>query len=196
MIYNPDLYTMDLPVTTKDINGKLEQVPDFDAMIRKDAADKYIMEHKITDPVKINSIYQSPKYHLPPIQREANGEWQLAGDYKRFAGVQVITDSQALQDQKGASQNPTFVPVTDSGEIQQYVNREKKIDPKYTLSNGFLSGNKGLYKGTVFIPVNGDASDAMIATPSDEPSLKSVDDTMRTWNVRNYKKPAPFSTLE
>lgn len=196
MIYNPDLYTMDLPVTTKDINGKLEQVPDFDAMIRKDAADKYIMEHKITDPIKINSIYQSPKYHLPPLQREANGEWKLAGDYKRFAGVQVIADSQALQDQKGASQNPTFVPVTDSGEIQQYVNREKKIDPKYTLSNGFLSGNKGIYKGTVFIPVNGDTSDAMIATPSDEPSLKSVDDTMRTWNVRDYKKPAPFSTLQ
>ena len=75
MIYNPDLYTMDLPVTTKDVNGKLEQVPDFDAMIRKDAADKYIMEHKITDPVKINSIYQSPKYHLPPLQRESNNEW-------------------------------------------------------------------------------------------------------------------------
>ncbi len=46
------------------------------------------------------------------------------------------------------------------------------------------------------MPVNGDASDAMIATPSDEPSLKSVDDSMRTWNVQGYKKPAPFSTLE
>ena len=196
MIYNPDLYTMDLPVTQKEVNGKIEEVPDFNAMIRKDKADRYIMEHKITDPAKINAIYQNPTYHLPPLQRISNNEWKLSDNYKRFAGVQVITDSESLQDPKSAASNPTFVPVTSQNEVQEYVNREKKINPKYTLSNGFLSGNKTLYKGTVFMPVNGDASDAMIATPSDEPSLKSVDDSMRTWNVQGYKKPAPFSTLE
>lgn len=175
---------VDLPYT-KDINGN--EVPDFQMLKKLEEADFKIYSDNITDPEKINLIYQ--QYGLPP-KYDKDGKLNEL-NYKRYAAIQVTLDEQSLQDKDSILSDE----VQLAGDIERdlYVEAMKKEDKNkdYDLSNGMWItgwGRDELYKGTVFVPYSEDI--AFAALSSGEGFKQNLPDNAAEIQKRQYASKA------
>jgi len=85
----------------------------------------------------------------------------------RFAVIQATASEDAFLNKEGLSSNKTLTLVSDEQEIDKYVRLMAEItkNKKYSLDRPgiFSFGNKDVYKGSIFIPITGDITDATLA---------------------------------
>ena len=151
ILNNSDCVGVDLPVK-RDLSGNY--VPDFQQLANIEKAEEQISNNNITDPNKINQIYQ--QYGLPN-KFDSNGNI-ITRNYRRFAAIQATLDSKALKGNNPINMNE--VSEADDSERELFIETMQKSGNKdYDLSDGFLWSDWGkdkLYKGTIFIPVRED----------------------------------------
>jgi hypothetical protein len=70
-------------------------------------------------------------------------------------------------DKSGLASNGTLSLVSDEEEINKYINEIKKTTGEKEIDMdrpGLGTGDKDIYKGSIFIPIIGDLVDAVSAT--------------------------------
>jgi hypothetical protein len=70
-------------------------------------------------------------------------------------------------DKSGLASNGTLSLVSDEEEINKYINEIKKTTGEKEIDRdrpGLFTGDKDIYKGSIFIPIIGDLVDAVSAT--------------------------------
>ena len=188
IIDNSTIAGIDLPYTT-DRNGRI--IPDFQLLNRIEEADQEVLRAGInpeTDPQKVNEIYAK---HNLPIKYGADN--RLTGNYKRFAVVQATAIEDVFLDKSGLASNGTLSLVSDEDEITKYVNEIKKTTGQKDIDMdrpGLFTGDKDVYKGSIFIPIIGDLVDAVSATGG----LKAgnYDELRSKYQTKNYNKAPQF----
>ena len=192
IVDNSKIVGIDLPYRTgKD--GRI--IPDFAMLKKVEEADQEVLNqnldpNKESDINKINQIYASKGL---PIKY--GGPTQLTGNYMRFAVIQATASEDAFLTKDGLSSNGTLTLVTDDNEIEKYVRLMQGItkDKKYSLDKPGISwGNKDVYKGSIFIPITGDITDAALSGGGSKikTGMTQDYDTMnRAWYTRNYIAP-------
>ena len=188
IIDNSTIAGIDLPYTT-DRNGRI--IPDFQLLNRIEEADQEVLRAGInpeTDPQKVNEIYAK---HNLPIKYGADN--RLTGNYKRFAVVQATAIEDVFLDKSGLASNGTLSLVSDEDEITKYVNEIKKTTGQKDIDMdrpGLFTGDKDVYKGSIFIPIIGDLVDAVSATGG----LKAgnYDELRSKYQTKNYNEAPQF----
>ena len=180
IIDNSTIAGVDLPYTT-DRNGRI--IPDFKMLNRIEEADQEILRAGINpekEPQKVNEIYAK---HNLPIKYGADN--RLTGNYKRFAVIQATAIEDVFLDKSGLASNGTLSLVSDEEEINKYINEIKKTDRP-----GLFTGDKDIYKGSIFIPIIGDLVDAVSATGG----LKAgnYDELRSKYQTKNYNEAPQF----
>ena len=182
IIDNSTIAGVDLPYTT-DRNGRI--IPDFQMLNRIEEADQEILKAGInpeTEPQRVNEIYAK---HNLPIKYGADN--RLSERYKRFAVIQATAIEDVFLNKDGLASNGTLSLVSDEEEITKYVNEIKKITGQKDIDMdrpGLCTGNKDIYKGSIFIPIIGDLVDAVSATGG----LKAgnYDELRSRYQTKNY----------
>ena len=188
IIDNSTIAGIDLPYTT-DRNGRI--IPDFQLLNRIEEADQEVLRAGInpeTDPQKVNEIYAK---HNLPIKYGADN--RLTGNYKRFAVVQATAIEDVFLDKSGLASNGTLSLVSDEDEITKYINEIKKTTGQKDIDMdrpGLFTGDKDVYKGSIFIPIIGDLVDAVSATGG----LKAgnYDELRSKYQTKNYNEAPQF----
>lgn len=188
IIDNSTIAGVDLPYTT-DRNGRI--IPDFQMLNRIEEADQEILRSGIDpnkDPQKVNEIYAK---HKLPIKYGADNK--LTGNYKRFAVIQATAIEDIFLNKDGLASNGTLTLVSDENEINKYLNELKKVTGEKEINMdrpGLFTGNKDIYKGSIFIPIIGDLVDAVSATGG----LKAgnYDELRSKYQTRNYNEAPQF----
>ena len=188
VIDNSTIAGVDLPYTT-DRNGRI--IPDFQMLNRIEEADQEILRSGIDpnkDPQKVNEIYAK---HKLPIKYGADNK--LTGNYKRFAVVQATAIEDVFLNKDGLASNGTLTLVSDENEINKYLNELKKATGEKEIDMdrpGLFTGDKDIYKGSIFIPIIGDLVDAVSATGG----LKAgnYDELRSKYQTRNYNEAPQF----
>lgn len=193
IVDNDKIVGVDLPYT-RDKNGRI--IPDFRMLNRIEEADKEVMKQNLNpenpaDIDKINQIYANK--NLPIKYNSSN---KLSGNYMRFAVIQATANEDVFLSKDGLSSNRTLTLVTDDNEIEKYKRLMGEItkDKKYSLSRSgmFNFGNKDIYKGSIFIPITGDITDAALAGGASKMTtgMSTNQEVLRSaWNTRNYIAP-------
>ena len=182
IIDNSTIAGVDLPYTT-DRNGRI--IPDFQMLNRIEEADQEILKAGINpeaEPQRVNEIYAK---HNLPIKYGADN--RLSERYKRFAVIQATAIEDVFLNKDGLASNGTLSLVSDEEEITKYVNEIKKITGQKDIDMdrpGLFTGNKDIYKGSIFIPIIGDLVDAVSATGG----LKAgnYDELRSKYQTKNY----------
>ena len=182
IIDNSTIAGVDLPYTT-DRNGRI--IPDFQMLNRIEEADQEILRAGInpeTEPQRVNEIYAK---HNLPIKYGADN--RLTGNYKRFAVVQATAIEDVFLNKTGLASNGTLSLVSDEDEINKYINEIKKTTGQKDIDMdrpGLFTGDKDIYKGSIFIPIIGDLVDAVSATGG----LKAgnYDELRSKYQTKNY----------
>ena len=188
IIDNSTIAGVDLPYTT-DRNGRI--IPDFQMLNRIEEADQEVLRAGIDpnkDPQKVNEIYAK---HKLPIKYGADNK--LTGNYKRFAVIQATAIEDVFLNKDGLASNGTLSLVSDEDEINKYINEIKKTTGQKDIDMdrpGLLTGDKDIYKGSIFIPIIGDLVDAVSATGG----LKAgnYDELRSKYQTRNYNEAPQF----
>ena len=192
IVDNDKIIRVDLPYT-KTSDGRI--VPDFSLLDKIEEADKEALKRNLNpenpaDVQKINEIYASKGL---PVKYGINN--QLTGNYMSFAVIQATASQDAFLSGNPTS-NRTISLVTDDNEIEKYERLMIGItgDKKYSLKKKgvFEFGNKDVYKGSIFIPITGDITDAMMAGGSSKITTGATTDydtSRESWKTRNYTKP-------
>ena len=188
VIDNSTIAGVDLPYTT-DRNGRI--IPDFQMLNRIEEADQEILRSGIDpnkDPQKVNEIYAK---HKLPIKYGADNK--LTGNYKRFAVIQATAIEDVFLNKDGLASNGTLTLVSDENEINKYLNELKKATGEKEIDMdrpGLFTGDKDIYKGSIFIPIIGDLVDAVSATGG----LKAgnYDELRSKYQTRNYNEAPQF----
>ena len=193
IVDNSKIVGVDLPYTT-DSNGRI--IPDFSLLERIEEADTEALKQNLNpdnpdDISKINQIYANKNL---PIKY--NGVNNLTGNYMRFAVIQATASEDAFLYKEGLSSNKSLTLITDDSEIEKYKRLMSTItnDKKYSLKREgmFNFGNKDVYKGSIFIPITGDITDATLAGGASKLTTGSSTDQeilRDKWNTRNYVAP-------
>ena len=187
IIDNSTITGVDLPYTV-DKNGRI--IPDFKLLERIEEADKEAMQKGInpeTNPQEINAIYIK---HKLPIKYGANN--QLTDNYKRFAVIQATAIEDVFLDKSGLASNGTLTLVSDENEIDKYLEEIKKITGNKNIDMdrpGIFTGDKDIYKGSIFIPIIGDLTDAISGSKTGKLTENNYDDYRNKWATKNYTKP-------
>ena len=188
IIDNSTIAGVDLPYTT-DRNGRI--IPDFKMLNKIEEADQEILKAGINpdqEPQKANEIYAK---HGLPIKYGADN--RLSGNYKRFAVVQATAIEDVFLNKDGLASNGTLTLVSDDNEVEKYVNELKKITGQKEIDMdrpGIFTGDKDIYKGSIFIPIIGDLVDAVSATGGLKAGI--YDDLRSKYETRNYNKAPQF----
>lgn len=188
VIDNSTIAGVDLPYTI-DRNGRI--IPDFQMLNRIEEADQEILRSGIDpnkDPQKVNEIYAK---HKLPIKYGADNK--LTGNYKRFAVVQATAIEDVFLNKDGLASNGTLTLVSDENEINKYLNELKKATGEKEIDMdrpGLFTGDKDIYKGSIFIPIIGDLVDAVSSTGG----LKAgnYDELRSKYQTRNYNEAPQF----
>ena len=188
IIDNSTIAGIDLPYTT-DRNGRI--IPDFKMLNRIEEADQEILKSGINpekEPQKVNEIYA--KHNLPIKYGSDN---RLTGNYKRFAVIQATAIEDVFLDKSGLASNGTLSLVSDEEEINKYINEIKKTTGEKEIDRdrpGLFTGDKDIYKGSIFIPIIGDLVDAVSATGG----LKAgnYDELRSKYQTKNYNEAPQF----
>ena len=188
IIDNSTIAGVDLPYTT-DRNGRI--IPDFKMLNRIEEADQEILKAGINpekEPQKVNEIYAK---HNLPIKYGADN--RLTGNYKRFAVIQATAIEDVFLDKSGLASNGTLSLVSDEEEINKYINEIKKTTGQKEIDMdrpGLFTGDKDVYKGSIFIPIIGDLVDAVSATGG----LKAgnYDELRSKYQTKNYNEAPQF----
>ena len=188
IVDNSTIAGIDLPYTT-DKNGRI--IPDFQLLNRIEEADQEILRAGInpeTEPQRVNEIYAK---HNLPIKYGADN--RLTGNYKRFAVIQATAIEDVFLNKSGLASNGTLSLVSDEDEINKYVNEIKKTTGQKDIDMdrpGIFTGNKDIYKGSIFIPIIGDLVDAVSATGG----LKAgnYDELRSKYQTKNYNEAPQF----
>ena len=188
IIDNSTIAGVDLPYTT-DRNGRI--IPDFKMLNRIEEADQEILRAGINpeeEPQKVNEIYTK---HNLPIKYGADN--RLTGNYKRFAVIQATAIEDVFLDKSGLASNGTLSLVSDEEEIDKYINEIKKTTGQKEIDRdrpGLFTGDKDIYKGSIFIPIIGDLVDAVSATGG----LKAgnYDELRSKYQTKNYNEAPQF----
>ena len=188
VIDNSTIAGVDLPYTT-DRNGRI--IPDFQMLNRIEEADQEVLRAGIDpnkDPQKVNEIYAK---HKLPIKYGANNK--LTGSYKRFAVIQATAIEDVFLNKDGLASNGTLTLVSDENEINKYLGELKKVTGEKEIDMdrpGLFTGNKDIYKGSIFIPIIGDLVDAVSATRG----LKAgnYDELRSKYQTKNYNEAPQF----
>lgn len=178
ILNNSEIMGVDLPYKV-DLNGNT--VPDFQKCKLIEKADEIISQQNITDPDKINEVYQS--VGLPPKYNQ-NGELNTQ-KYMRFAAIQATLDEQALQNKEAVLSDE--VQLAGDVERDLYEEAMKKSNKNYSLGNGMWLtgwGKDELYKGTIFIPYDEDV--AFAAVSSGRPMKQNLPDNASTVQLMQY----------
>ena len=184
IVDNSTIAGVDLPYTT-DKNGRI--IPDFNMLNKIEEADQEILRAGINpdaEPQKANEIYAK---HGLPIKYGADNK--LTGNYKRFAVIQATTIEDVFLNKDGISSNGTLTLVSDENEIEKYKEELKKITGQKEIDMdrpGIFTGNKDIYKGSIFIPIIGDLVDAVSATGELKAGI--YDDLRSKYNTKNYNQ--------
>lgn len=190
IIDNSTIVGVDLPYTI-DSNGRI--IPDFNLLNRIEKADKEIMQLGINpeqNPQKANEIYAK---HKLPIKYGANN--QLTGNYKRFAVIQATAIEDVFLNKDGLSSNGTLELVSDEEEINKYLRELSKNTGQKNIDldrPGLFTGDKDIYKGSIFIPIIGDLTDAITGSKTGKLTENNYDEYREKWNTRNYQKPPSY----
>lgn len=188
IVDNSTIAGVDLPYTT-DRNGRI--IPDFKMLNRIEEADQEILRIGInpeTEPQKVNEIYAK---HNLPIKYGADN--RLTGNYKRFAVIQATAIEDVFLDKSGLASNGTLSLVSDEEEINKYINEIKKTTGEKEIDMdrpGLGTGDKDIYKGSIFIPIIGDLVDAVSTTGG----LKAgnYDELRSKYQTKNYNEAPQF----
>ena len=189
IVDNSTIAGIDLPYT-KDKNGRI--IPDFKMLQKIEEADNEIMRQGI-DPNNsqaVNAIYA--KYKLP-IKYGPNN--QLTGNYKRFAVIQATAIEDVFLNKDGLASNGTLTLVSDEEERDKYIEEIKKSTGKKDIDMdrpGIFTGDKDVYKGSIFIPIIGDLTDAISGSKIGKLTENNYDDYRNKWNTKNYVKAPQF----
>lgn len=187
IVDNSTIAGVDLPYIV-DSNGRI--IPNFKLLKQVEEADNEIMREGIdptTNPQAANAIYA--KHNLPIKYGSDN---RLTGSYKRFAVIQATAIEDVFLNKDGLASNGTLTLVSDQEEIDKYTEELKKITGKKNIDldrPGLLTGNKDIYKGSIFIPIIGDLTDAISGSKTGKLTENNYDDYRSKWNTRNYVKP-------
>ena len=188
VIDNSTIAGVDLPYTT-DRNGRI--IPDFKMLNRIEEADQEILKAGInpeTEPQKVNEIYA--KHNLPIKYGIDN---RLTGNYKRFAVIQATAIEDIFLDKSGLASNGTVSLVSDEEEINKYINEIKKTTGQKEIDMdrpGLGTGDKDVYKGSIFIPIIGDLVDAVSATGG--LNAGNYDELRSKYQTKNYNEAPQF----
>ena len=188
VIDNSTIAGVDLPYTT-DRNGRI--IPDFKMLNRIEEADQEILKAGInpeTEPQKVNEIYA--KHNLPIKYGIDN---RLTGNYKRFAVIQATAIEDIFLDKSGLASNGTVSLVSDEEEINKYINEIKKTTGQNEIDMdrpGLGTGDKDVYKGSIFIPIIGDLVDAVSATGG--LNAGNYDELRSKYQTKNYNEAPQF----
>ena len=188
IIDNSTIAGVDLPYNT-DRNGRI--IPDFKMLNKIEEADQEILRAGINpdqEPQKANEIYAK---HGLPIKYGADN--RLSGNYKRFAVVQATAIEDVFLNKDGLASNGTLTLVSDDNEVEKYINELKKITGQKEIDMdrpGIFTGDKDIYKGSIFIPIIGDLVDAVSATGELKAGI--YDDLRSKYETRNYNKAPQF----
>ena len=188
VIDNSTIAGVDLPYTT-DRNGRI--IPDFKMLNRIEEADQEILKAGInpeTEPQKVNEIYA--KHNLPIKYGIDN---RLTGNYKRFAVIQATAIEDIFLDKSGLASNGTVSLVSDEEEINKYINEIKKTTGQKEIDMdrpGLGTGDKDVYKGSIFIPIIGDLVDAVSATGG--LNVGNYDELRSKYQTKNYNEAPQF----
>lgn len=194
IIDNDRIVGVDLPYR-REANGRI--IPDFRLLQKIEEADKEALKQNLNpetnpqDVYKINQIYASKG--LPIKYNSSN---KLSSNYMRFAVIQATASEDAFLEKDGLSSNRTLTLVTDDNEIEKYERLMSEItkDKNYSLkkSEWYKFGNKDIYKGSIFIPITGDITDAALAGGHGKMttgSTTNVNTLTDEWHTRNYVNP-------
>ena len=190
IVDNSTIAGIDLPYTT-DRNGRI--IPDFKMLSKIEEADNEILKLGINpdqEPQKVNKIYAK---HGLPIKYGANN--RLSGNYKRFAVIQATAIEDVFLNKEGLASNGTLELVSDDNEIDKYIEEIKKITGKKDIDmdrDGLFTGNKDIYKGSIFIPIIGDLTDAISGSKTGKLTENNYDDYRNKYNTKNYVKASQY----
>ena len=188
IIDNSTIAGVDLPYTV-DRNGRI--IPDFQMLNRIEEADQEVLKAGIDpnkDPQKVNEIYAK---HKLPIKYGADNK--LTGNYKRFAVIQATAIEDVFLNKDGLASNGTLTLVSDENEINKYLNELKKATGEKEIDMdrpGWFTGNKDIYKGSIFIPIIGDLVDAVSATGGLK--VGNYDELRSKYQTKNYNEAPQF----
>jgi hypothetical protein len=187
IVDNSTIAGVDLPYIV-DSNGRI--IPNFKLLKQVEEADNEIMREGIdptTNPQAANAIYAK---HKLPIKYGSDN--RLTGSYKRFAVIQATAIEDVFLNKDGLASNGTLTLVSDQEEIDKYIEELKKITGKKNIDldrPGLLTGDKDIYKGSIFIPIIGDLTDAISGSKTGKLTENNYDDYRSKWNTKNYVKP-------
>ena len=190
IVDNSTIAGVDLPYTT-DNNGRI--IPDFKMLNKIEEADQEILKLGINpdqEPQKVNEIYA--KYGLPIKYGTDN---RLTGNYKRFAVIQATAIEDVFLNKGGLASDGTLTLVSDENEIDKYLDQLKNITGKKDIDMdrpGLFTGDKDIYKGSIFIPIIGDLTDAISGSKTGKLTENNYDDYRSKWNTKNYIKAPQF----
>ena len=183
IVDNSTIAGVDLPyIVTKE--GRI--VPDFDLLNRVEEADQDIMRRGIdlNNYQAINAVYVEHK--LPIKYDSAN---QLTDNYKRFAVIQATAIEDVFLNKNGLASNGTLTLVSDEEERDKYLEEIKKITGKKKIDMdrpGIWTGDKDIFKGSIFIPIIGDLVDAISGSHTGNLTSKNYDQYRSQWQTKNY----------
>ena len=148
---------------------------------------------------KINTFIECPrkfKYrYIDEITEEANKYMLLGTEVHEIAEEIAIElmEGNEIEDvflnKDGLASNGTLTLVSDDNEVEKYVNELKKITGQKEIDMdrpGIFTGDKDIYKGSIFIPIIGDLVDAVSATGGLKAGI--YDDLRSKYETRNYNK--------
>ena len=187
----------DLPLDQQALR-KGEIKPDLDMLLRKEKADQYIREHKITDKNQINQIYASQEYNLP-IMYDSNGQLILT-NYKRFGIISGYADAKAFgNDVEDLEDNNLLKQVDDDNLMESIISTLTAADKNFTSSQGWW-GDSNTYLGSVFIPMTDNVLMTSLGSKNYYPLPgKTADEVYKQQQLEEkrlgYMKPESFSKL-
>lgn len=190
VVDNSTIAGVDLPYTT-DSNGRI--IPDFKMLNKIEEADQEVLKLGINpdqEPQKVNEIYAK---HGLPIKYGADN--RLTGNYKRFAVIQATAIEDVFLNKGGLASDGTLTLVSDENEIDKYLEQLKSITGKKDIDmdrDGLFTGDKDIYKGSIFIPIIGDLTDAISGSKTGKLTENNYDDYRSKWNTKNYTKAPQF----
>ena len=190
IVDNSTIAGVDLPYTT-DSNGRI--IPNFKMLNKIEEADQEVLKQGINpeqEPQKVNEIYAK---HGLPIKYGTDN--RLTGNYKRFAVVQATAIEDVFLNKNGLASNGTLTLVSDENEIDKYLEQLKNITGKKDIDMdrpGLFTGDKDIYKGSIFIPIIGDLTDAISGSKTGKLTENNYDDYRNKWNTRNYTEAPKF----
>ena len=161
-------HSIDLPIDIQAYNKTGMIRPDLRFLKNKQKADQYIKDNNITDKDEINEVY---KLNNLPAMYDENGEFIITS-WAKFAVINGNAASSAFSndDQTDITFNEYLRELSDQDE-ENAILEFKEVSKGFSYDrkswwdsiSPILNGHDSIYRGSIFIPVKANMSNALMA---------------------------------